>query len=454
MSPCPTRGSPSVIIRAPRHASRHLKPALIAEIRKLAKKKKLKVDGLDVRNPVIDPTHLLGIGCDNASEWNSLLITARAERGPQWDVATQRFMVDYGSTLYFDPSPLLGQQESELHDETNGGSPRVDGTQNAGMDHHHHRTGSMEPRMVSHSSQYHGSSSSTASTPTRSSLRLQQHHQQQQHQHQQQQQQQHQQQLQLQLQLQQPHQQHQQHQQMLHIQQQQQLQAQAQAQAHMNGHPNAGGGGGGSSINGVQMGNPYPFTNGSAGISNVGMGGGVAIRPGPAPGMTSGDYTAHVSQLQQQQQHQHAVAHHQQAISSPHPHVQGGGHGGSQGGHPGFGGFDGHGSPAPQTPHNNGMGMMGMGGGMSNMGMGMNNINMGGMSNSPMIGSATPGARQMPGMVHPGTISMGVDFGSGTPQAVHGQHPGAMQYGFTPETPTPNLRRARSQQEGGLEMGW
>lgn len=29
---------------------------------------------------------------ESASEWNSLLITARAERGPQWDVGTQQYV--------------------------------------------------------------------------------------------------------------------------------------------------------------------------------------------------------------------------------------------------------------------------------------------------------------------------------------------------------------------------
>ena len=27
---------------------------------------------------------------ESASEWNSLLMTARAERGPQWDIGTQQ----------------------------------------------------------------------------------------------------------------------------------------------------------------------------------------------------------------------------------------------------------------------------------------------------------------------------------------------------------------------------
>jgi hypothetical protein len=61
-----------------------------------------------------------------------LLLTARAERGPQWDLGTQqyvvtqkplctcsslnhfrRFQVEEGSNLYYDPSPLLEYQKEE-----------------------------------------------------------------------------------------------------------------------------------------------------------------------------------------------------------------------------------------------------------------------------------------------------------------------------------------------------
>ena len=61
-----------------------------------------------------------------------MLLTARAERGPQWDIGTQqyvfhrttslhsmnldrsyRFQVDEGSNLYYDPSPLLEYQKEE-----------------------------------------------------------------------------------------------------------------------------------------------------------------------------------------------------------------------------------------------------------------------------------------------------------------------------------------------------
>lgn len=57
-----------------------------------------------------------------------MLMTARADRGPQWDIGTQmyvvhdsrhfpahrslnRFMVDTGSDLYYDPAPLTGKEQ-------------------------------------------------------------------------------------------------------------------------------------------------------------------------------------------------------------------------------------------------------------------------------------------------------------------------------------------------------
>jgi hypothetical protein len=66
-------------------------------------------------------------GQESTSDWNSLLLTARAQRGPQWDVASQqyvmirslpnlicmltrirpRFMVDKGSDLYYNYTALM-----------------------------------------------------------------------------------------------------------------------------------------------------------------------------------------------------------------------------------------------------------------------------------------------------------------------------------------------------------
>ncbi|KZP23828.1 hypothetical protein FIBSPDRAFT_857983 [Athelia psychrophila] len=64
---------------------------------------------VDPAQPIQDPT--LTQAMDSASEWNSLLMTARAERGPQWDVGTQQFLVDHGSDLYYDATPLLEVQQ-------------------------------------------------------------------------------------------------------------------------------------------------------------------------------------------------------------------------------------------------------------------------------------------------------------------------------------------------------
>ncbi|KAF8339588.1 uncharacterized protein EI90DRAFT_3037168 [Cantharellus anzutake] len=51
---------------------------------------------------------------ESASDWNSILLTARAQRGPQWDVMTQQFLVDRGSPLYYDATALRpGSEEKE-----------------------------------------------------------------------------------------------------------------------------------------------------------------------------------------------------------------------------------------------------------------------------------------------------------------------------------------------------
>jgi hypothetical protein len=68
---------------------------------------------------------------ESASDWNSLLLTARAERGPQWDVGTQqcvtrppppytprltypfRFLIEQGTELYYDPTPIRGYLKDE-----------------------------------------------------------------------------------------------------------------------------------------------------------------------------------------------------------------------------------------------------------------------------------------------------------------------------------------------------
>ncbi|TFY82187.1 hypothetical protein EWM64_g1825 [Hericium alpestre] len=44
-------------------------------------------------------------------------MTARAQRGPQWDVGTQQFQVEEGSDLYYDPTPLLDYLKEGQSDE-------------------------------------------------------------------------------------------------------------------------------------------------------------------------------------------------------------------------------------------------------------------------------------------------------------------------------------------------
>lgn len=63
MSPCSSRGTPSIVVRTPRHASRRLRPPLVAEIRKQAKQKHIRIVGIEGRNNVVDPTHPLGMAC-------------------------------------------------------------------------------------------------------------------------------------------------------------------------------------------------------------------------------------------------------------------------------------------------------------------------------------------------------------------------------------------------------
>jgi len=73
-----------------------------------------------------------GRAAERASEWNSLLIAARADRGPQWDVGTQQFMVPRESPLYYDPSPLQagpGDNKPDENGSQTAGTPPADPTE-------------------------------------------------------------------------------------------------------------------------------------------------------------------------------------------------------------------------------------------------------------------------------------------------------------------------------------
>ncbi|KAF9648764.1 hypothetical protein BDM02DRAFT_2073680 [Thelephora ganbajun] len=101
----PSRPSRDIKLTVPRFNSKKVGPKLAKEITSVAKREKVKIDV----KQTVDPTTALALAI-SASEWNSLLMTARADRGPQWDIGTQMFMVDKGSDLYYNPTPLTGKE--------------------------------------------------------------------------------------------------------------------------------------------------------------------------------------------------------------------------------------------------------------------------------------------------------------------------------------------------------
>ncbi|KAI0078812.1 hypothetical protein K474DRAFT_1770786 [Panus rudis PR-1116 ss-1] len=120
MSPC--KPAKNLKVHVPRHNSQRLGPAVTAQVQTQAKQKRIRVD---VRQTAYEPTSILAQAIESASDWNSLLTTARAERGPQWDIGTQQFLVEEHSDLYYDPSPLLGYlKESQSESDDNKGGSR------------------------------------------------------------------------------------------------------------------------------------------------------------------------------------------------------------------------------------------------------------------------------------------------------------------------------------------
>ncbi|KAL4063554.1 hypothetical protein V8B97DRAFT_2011583 [Scleroderma yunnanense] len=105
------RGKPSkpVVVRVPRHGSQRIGASLTAAVNAVVHKdnKNLKSKSrIRYKHNSNPPSGTLAQAIESASDWNSLLLTARAERGPQWDVGTQQFQVDFGSNLYYDSTPL------------------------------------------------------------------------------------------------------------------------------------------------------------------------------------------------------------------------------------------------------------------------------------------------------------------------------------------------------------
>ncbi|TFK94104.1 hypothetical protein K466DRAFT_593925 [Polyporus arcularius HHB13444] len=103
-------------VHVPRHNSQRIGPLMTASVEAIAREERVRVD---VSQTALEPSSALAQAIESASDWNSLLMTARAERGPQWDVGTQQFFVDEYSDLYYDPTPLrnhLKDQQNDSHE--------------------------------------------------------------------------------------------------------------------------------------------------------------------------------------------------------------------------------------------------------------------------------------------------------------------------------------------------
>ncbi|PFH52971.1 hypothetical protein AMATHDRAFT_1703 [Amanita thiersii Skay4041] len=123
----PGRPVRNITIKVPRQNAQRTGLKLAAEIKKQARAKKIPID-------IGQPHPDLNQAIESASEWNSLLMTARAERGPQWDVGTQQFLVDEHSELYYDPTPLLEAVKKKQNEE----KAEEQAAQQAHVVHQHH----------------------------------------------------------------------------------------------------------------------------------------------------------------------------------------------------------------------------------------------------------------------------------------------------------------------------
>ncbi|KAJ7603772.1 hypothetical protein DFH06DRAFT_1021912 [Mycena polygramma] len=94
----------SIKIRVPRHNAQKIGAKLNGEVESQAREQDIRTD---TYQPNSESAAALNQAIESASEWNSMLITARAERGPQWDMGTQQFLVDEYSDLYYDSTPLF-----------------------------------------------------------------------------------------------------------------------------------------------------------------------------------------------------------------------------------------------------------------------------------------------------------------------------------------------------------
>ncbi|KAH9850333.1 hypothetical protein C2E23DRAFT_887494 [Lenzites betulinus] len=129
-------------VRVPRHNSQRIGPVLTSHVDSVARNDRARVD---VRQTALEPTSALAQAIDSASEWNSLLLTARAARGPQWDVGTQQWLVDQHSELYYDPTPLLDYKKESQQSHADEPSPSKQSQRQDSMNSPRMPRGSMPP---------------------------------------------------------------------------------------------------------------------------------------------------------------------------------------------------------------------------------------------------------------------------------------------------------------------